>query len=487
MPRYLNVSLGGWRGKVNPSTLEKWDKRFLWHPFTPQSLWEKEPQLIIKSGKGVRLIDHRGKSYIDGVSSLWVNLLGHNNPALNKALINQVKKISHSTFLGLSHEPAIQLGRELIKVAPKGLKRVFYSDNGSGAVEIALKMAFQFWVEKGIKQRTEFLALRGSYHGDTLGAVSVGGIGQFHSKFKPLLFKAQFAMAPKCVGCPFNKKKVKHRTRLGETVSLVPKPGQPRPETGCRWECLSDVEKILKKRSSRISAGIIEPVVQGAGGMIVMPPGYLAGFKRLLNRYNVLLIADEVAVGFGRTGSLFACQQERVTPDILCLAKAITGGYSPLAATLTTNAIYKAFLGPRNAPRTFFHGHSYTAHPLGAAVALANLHQIKSINLLEITRRKAHLMKDELKALKHLPFVGSVRQAGLMAGVELVKNNARNQPFPPQLRMGARICKKLLSYGIWVRPLGDVIVLIPPPIITDRDLRTLVRSIGNVILHECKT
>ncbi len=453
--------------------LESWDKKFLWHPFTQQYLWEKDPTLIIQSGKGAYLKDVKGHEYLDGVSSLWVNLVGHRHPALTRAIKNQLDKISHSTFLGLSHQPAIELGRELIKVAPQGLRRVFYSDNGATAVEVALKMSFQYWIEREGQARPEFLAVKGSYHGDTLGSVSVGGIGSFHSKFKPLLFKTNFAMAPACVTCPFNRNKVSDRFRCGEKITGVPKPGDPRKETGCKWECLKDAGKILAKKKMKISAAIIEPVLQGAAGMIVMPAGYVAGLKRLCEKANVLFIADEVATGFGRTGTLFACEQEKVRPDFLCVAKALTGGYSPLAATLTTDRIYKAFWGPVREGRTFFHGHSYTAHPLGAAAGLANLKIIRNSKLIEKTRHKAHILRKELQEIRRLPGIRSVRQAGLMAGIELAADRQK----------ASKICKRLLSYGIWIRPLGNVLVVMPPPIISVSDLKRLVRSVGRA-LHE---
>ncbi len=452
---------------------DRWDKKFLWHPFTQQHAWEKEPALIVESGRGPVFRDIQGRRFIDGVSSLWVNLHGHRHPALDRAIRAQLAKIAHSTFLGLSHVPAIELARELTRVAPKGLARTFYSDNGATAVEAALKMAFQYWIEKGEPKRTEFLALKGSYHGDTLGAVSVGSIGAFHSKFKPLLFKAQFAMAPHCFRCPFNKKKVAHRFRVGETISHVPKPGETRAETGCRWECLGNVEKILKQRRGRIAAAIVEPVMQAAGGMIAMPPGYVAGVRRLITRSNVLMIADEVATGFCRTGSLFAVQQERVLPDFLCLAKALTGGYSPLAVTMTTERVFRAFRAPVEQGRTFFHGHSYTAHPLGCAVARANLRLIERSKLLEKTRRKAHLLKNELLSLCSFAPVLSVRQTGLMAGVELSAPS-----------VARAVCKRLLASGVWLRPLGSVVVIMPPPIISDGALKRLMRTLASAILHE---
>jgi adenosylmethionine-8-amino-7-oxononanoate aminotransferase len=456
---------------------DRWDKQTLWHPFTQQWDWEKNPAIVVESARGVYFKDLDGRRYLDGVSSLWVNIHGHRHPVLERAFRTQLKKMAHTTFLGLTHRPAVDLARELLGVAPRGLKRVFYSDNGATAVEVALKMAYQYWIEiSGAANRSEFLALGGSYHGDTLGAVSVGSIGAFHSKFKPLLFKARFAMAPKCMGCPFNRKKTAHRYRVGERVRLTPKPGNARAETGCRWECLGSVEKTLRENRGRLAAAIIEPVMQGAGGMIAMPPGYVAGFERLVRKYNVLLISDEVATGFGRTGTLFAGEQENLQPDFLCVAKGLTGGTTPLAATLTTDAVYQAFRAPADQMRTFFHGHSYTAHPLGCAVAVANLKLIRSSKLLEKTRRNAHILRDELALLAALPFVGSIRQAGLMAGVELAASFSRGA--------GARVCRRLLEKNLWLRPIGNVVVIMPPPVISERDLRRLVRALGAAIRDE---
>ncbi len=459
---------------------DRWDKKLLWHPFTQQWEWEKDRALVVASARGIYFKDPDGRRYLDGVSSLWVNIHGHRHPVLDRAFRNQLKKMAHTTFLGLTHAPAVELARELIRVAPPGLKRVFYSDNGATAVEVALKIAFQYWIETSpasASRRTEFLALDGSYHGDTLGAVSVGSIGAFHSKFKPLLFKARFAMAPKCMGCPYNRKKAVHRYRVGEKIKIIPKPGDARPETGCRWECLGSVEKILKKNGSRIAAAIIEPVMQGAGGMIAMPPGYAAGFARLIRRHKLLLIADEVATGFGRTGTMFAGEQESLRPDFLCVAKGLTGGYTPLAATLTTERVFQAFRAPSERMKTFFHGHSYTAHPLGCAVATASLRLIQSSKLLEKTRRNAHVLRDELARLSRLSSVDSVRQTGLMAGIELSS--------PPALRMGARVCRRLLKRGIWLRPIGNVVVLMPPLVISEQKLRRLVRALGAAIRDEC--
>lgn len=439
------------------------DTRYLWHPFTQQSEWERGNPLVIRSAKGSILTDTAGRRYVDGVSSLWVNAHGHRHPALDRAVRRQLGRMAHTTFLGLTHEPAARLGQALAEIAPRGLQRVFYSDNGATAVEVALKMAFQYWAHQG-KHRPEYLALEGSYHGDTLGAVSVGGISAFHKTFRPLLFKAHFAPAPHCYRCPFRQKPATPELRSGDDLPRVraPRAGDFRAETGCRWECLAGAEKILKSEGTRLAAAIVEPLVQGACGMRVMPRGYLKGFERLCRKYQVLLIADEVATGFGRTGRMFAVEQESVRPDFLCAAKALTGGYLPLAATLTTQKIYKAFWGAYEDFKTFFHGHSYTANPLACAVALENLAVFKREKTLERLAPKRRWMTAFLKEMADHPQVGHVRQAGFMAGIELVADKKSNQPFPLSARQGSRICQKALAHGVWLRPLGDVLVLLPP-------------------------
>ena len=457
------------------------DKNVLWHPFTQQWEWEKnihETPLVIARGNGNYIYDSSGRKYLDGVSSLWANLHGHNHPSINRALIRQIKKISHSTFLGLTHEPGIRLAQALVKIAPIGLTRVFYSDNGSTAVEVALKMAFQYHVQKpgNGNMRPEFLALRNSYHGDTIGAVSVGGIDLFHKKFKPLLFKTHFAMSPHCFRCPYNRDK-SERSVFYRYGGEKPKPGDFREATGCRWECLGEAEKILKAKSKRISAAILEPVVQGAGGILVMPPGYLWGFAALCRRYQVLLIADEVATGFGRTGKIFACGHEGVCPDLLCLAKGISGGYLPLAATLATEKIYKAFLGKYDEFKAFFHGHTYTANPLACAAGLASLKLLKRKIHEGLIEKSIEALKKCLSRLSGSSRVGHVRQAGLMAGIEIVKDRKKNLSFLPGERAGKRICMKLRSSGILLRPLGDVLVVLPPLSITPREIDFMGREI----------
>ncbi len=403
--------------------------------------WEQEEPLIIERGKGSYLIDTDGKKYLDGTSSIWVNLHGHRHPALNRAIKTQLDKIAHSTFLGLSNPPAIQLARELIRIMPKGLKRVFYSDNGSTAVEVALKMAVQYWQQRRPEAgpKNTFLHLKLAYHGDTIGAVSVGNIELFHGRFKSLLFPTLEADPPYCYRCPLN---------------------QTYPS--CQMACLDPIEQILKERHRDLAGFIIEPLVQAAAGMITAPPGYLKRIRELCTKYDVLLIADEVATGFGRTGKMFACQHEGVTPDLMAISKGLTGGYMPLAATVTTEEIYKGFLGKYEDFKTFFHGHSYTGNPLGCAVALANLEVFRKEKTLAKLQPKIKTMAQLLQPLRQLPHVGDIRQKGLMAAIELVKEKKTKKPYPLEARMGHKVTMEARKRGLLLRPIGNVLILLPP-------------------------
>ena len=387
------------------------------------------------------LIDTEGKKYLDGTSSIWVNLHGHRHPSLDRAIKSQLDKIAHSTFLGLSNPPAIQLARELIRIMPKSLKRVFYSDNGSTAVEVALKMAVQYWQQRHPEAgpKNTFLHLKLAYHGDTIGAVSVGNIELFHGRFKSLLFPTLEADPPYCYRCPLN---------------------QTYPS--CQMACLDPIEQILKKRHRDLAGFIIEPLVQAAAGMITAPPGYLTRIRELCTKYDVLLIADEVATGFGRTGKMFACQHEGVTPDLMAISKGLTGGYMPLAATVTTEEIYKGFLGKYEEFKTFFHGHSYTGNPLGCAVALANLDIFKKEKTLAKLQPKIKTMARLLKPFQQLPHVGDIRQQGLMAAIELVEDKKTKKPYPLAARMGHRVTMEARRRGLLLRPIGNVLILLPP-------------------------
>jgi adenosylmethionine-8-amino-7-oxononanoate aminotransferase len=431
----------------DPETLKKWDREHLWHPFTQMQGFQAEDPLIISRGEGIYLYDIQGNRFLDGVSSLWANLHGHRRRELDRALVAQLSQVAHSTLLGIAHPPAIVLARRLVDLAPAGRNKVFFSDNGSTAVEVALKVAFQFWRNRGQSRKQRFLKLDGAYHGDTLGAVSVGGIPIFHEIYRPLLFDTLEAPAPYCYRCP-------HRE-------------------DCREQCLARLEELVAAHHQELAAVILEPVMQGAGGMIPQPTGYLAKVREVTRRHQVLLIADEVAVGFGRTGKMFACEHEGVSPDLLCLAKGITGGYLPLAATLATDEVYQAFLGEYQEFKTFFHGHTYTGNPLAAVVGLASLDIFVHDRVLKGLPAKIEQLAGRLQKMAEHPQVGDIRQRGLMVGLELVADKGSREPFPPARRTGHRVILAARQLGAILRPLGDVIVLMPPLCITPAELDTL--------------
>jgi adenosylmethionine-8-amino-7-oxononanoate aminotransferase len=420
-----------------PVSLADDDRRYVWHPFTQQRGWEHEQPLIIEGAEGTDLIDAEGRRYIDGVSSLWCNVHGHRHPRIDAAVREQLDCVAHSTMLGLSHPPAIELARRLVELTPPGLSRVFYSDSGSTATEVAVKMAFQFWQQRGgdDRKRTRFIALRDAYHGDTIGSVSVGGIDLFHSMYRPLLF---------------------------DTIKTAPGDA-------------AKMERLLAVYGDEVAAVIVEPLVQGAAGMIVHPDGFLRDVRQLCDRYGVFLICDEVAVGFGRTGRMFACEHEGVAPDFLCLAKGITGGYLPLAATLTTDRVYAGFLGEHEEFRTFFHGHTYTGNPLACAAALATLDVFEEERTLERLQPKIALLERLLEPVEELPMVKEVRRRGFMCGIEL-------GGFQVEARMGHRVTLEARRRGAIVRPLGDVVVLMPPLAISEADLERLVAAVDHAEL-----
>ncbi|OGW96768.1 MAG: adenosylmethionine--8-amino-7-oxononanoate transaminase [Omnitrophica WOR_2 bacterium GWA2_45_18] len=430
-----------------------WDKKYLWHPFTQMRDWLAGDPLIIDRAQGCYLIDTEGRRYLDGVSSLWVNVHGHRQALIDRALKEQIDKLSHSTMLGLSNVPAIELAKKLIAVAPKGLSRVFYSDNGSSSVEVALKMAYQYWQNLGKTKKTRIAHLANAYHGDTLGSVSVGGIDLFHHVYRKLIFKTVTVPFPDCYRAPRGKKYPDYA-----------------------WEHVEKFERFLKKNHATVSALVVEPLVQGAAGMIVWPEGVLGKMAELCRRYDVLLIADEVATGFGRTGKMFACEHEGVRPDILCLAKGITGGYLPLAATLTTEKIFQGFLFDYKEQKTFFHGHTYTGNPLGCAAALANLEVFERERTLEDLAPKIHFLRERLPAFYQLTHVGDVRQKGLMVGIELVRDRASKEPYLWEERIGVRVCQDVRMRGVILRPLGNVIVLMPPLAISRAELEMLLEA-----------
>ncbi len=462
--RLRNDSGGSLRGaqatkQSHSAVLARKDKEFLWHPFTQMQDWLKDEPLVIEEAKGVYLKDTQGRWYLDGVSSLWVNVHGHRHPAINAAVKRQLNKLEHSTLLGLSNIPAIELAEKLVNIAPAELKKVFYSESGSTAVEIALKMAYQYWQHLGLP-KTKFIHLENSYHGDTIGAVSVGGIDLFHKIYKNLLFESFKADSPYCYRCP-----------KGKNYPL------------CAFECLDSLKEILEKHYETCAALIVEPLVQAAGGILVWPVGIYKEMERLCREYNILLIADEVAVGFGRTGAMFASEVEDVCPDILCLAKGITGGYLPLAATLTTQKIFDAFLSEYKEQKTFFHGHTYTGNPLSCAAALANLDIFKKEKTLERLQFKISLLKEELEKFKDLKSVGDIRQKGFIAGIELVKDKKTREPYPWEDGIGIKVCQKAREFAVLLRPLGNVIVIIPPLSINGKEFKNLLSAAIRAI-HE---
>jgi adenosylmethionine---8-amino-7-oxononanoate aminotransferase len=431
--------------------LKRTDKRYIWHPFTQMQDWLKEQPVIIEEGKGAWIKDTDGKWYIDGVSSLWVNVHGHRHPAIDNAISKQLKKIAHSTMLGLSNVPATILAEKLIKIAPKGLTKVFYSDSGSEGVEIALKIAFQYQQQSGNMKKTKFLTLVNAYHGDTIGSVSVGGIDLFHQIYKPMLFKSFKAPTPYCYRCPFKLDR-----------------------SACKMRCLKEVETILKKQHKELAAMIVEPLVQAAAGLLVYPKGYLSGIRKLCKKYNVLMVVDEVAMGFGRTGMMFACDHENIKPDIMVVAKGITGGYLPVAATLTTQKIFNAFLGENESLKTFYHGHTYTGNPLGCAAAIASIDLFKKERTIKKLQPRIKFLTEKLKMFKHLRYVGDIRQCGFLTAIELVKDRRTKKDFQMSEKIGIKVINEARKLGLIIRPLGNVIVIMPPLCISMVDLARML-------------
>jgi len=414
--------------------------------------YEKKEPVVIEKGEGVYLYDDKGNKYIDGVSSLWVNIHGHKVPEIDQAIKKQVDNISHSTLLGITNPPAAELAEELINICPDGLKKVFYSGDGASAVEVAIKMCFQYWKHKGRTEKKKFVYLENGYHGDTLGAVSVGGIDIFHSAFKDLLFETYRAPSYYCYRCPLNK--------------VFP---------SCNIACADELEKILSQHNGEICAVILEPYVQAAGGMIVAPEGYLRKVREACDNYEVLLILDEVATGFGRTGRMFACQHEDVSPDILVLGKGLTGGYLPLSATITNQKVYDAFLGDYEEFKTFFHGHSYAGNPISCAASLANIKVFENNKTLAKLDEKIEYFESELKEFSGLEHVGNVRNKGLMAGIELVSDKKSKKPYELSEKIGWKVTDKVMENEVLLRPLGNVIVLMFPIGIEMDDLNKLMK------------
>jgi len=429
--------------------LADWDLRHFWHAFTAMD--EYEP-LVIERAQGVWLFDTEGNRYLDGVSSLWCNLHGHRHPRIDAAIVEQLGRVAHSTSLGLANIPAVELARRLAELAPGDLEHVFYSSDGASAVETALKMAFQYWLQcpSPCPAKTKYIAYDHAYHGDTIGGTSLGGIERFQALFAPLLFDVIRLPAPDA-------------SRL---------PAEIDPQRGAD-HYLAELEEVLEKRHTEVAALVIEPLVQGAAGMILQPAGYLRGVRELTKKYNVLLIADEVVTGFGRTGRMFACDHEQVVPDLMCLGKGLSGGYLPLAATVATGEVFNAFLGDGSQSKTFQHGHTYGGNPLAAAAALASLDVLEQERVLEQMEPKIVQLAEILAGLQDHPHVAETRQIGLIGAVQLAADGQTGNPYPAELRAGAAVCREAIRRGVWLRPLGDVIVIVPPLSISSDELALL--------------
>ncbi len=436
------------------------DKTHIWHPFTQMQEWIENQPIIIEKGKGSYLIDIQGNKYLDGVSSLWTNVHGHNNPTINKAISAQLKKIAHSTFLGLSNVAAIEFTERLIEIVPNNLSRVFFSDNGSTSVEVALKIAYQYWQQHPVSQnktKKKFISFHNAYHGDTLGSVSVGGIDLFHGVYSSLLFDTIKVAYPYAL---------KEKLSQGESEQ----------------KSLNELEKILQAQSHNIAALIIEPLMQGASGMLNTTATYLQKVRQLTKTYNVLMIVDEVATGFGRTGAMFACDKANIQPDIMCMAKGISGGYLPLAATLTTEDIFNNFLGNYSENKTFFHGHTYTANQLACSAGLASLKLFEKNNILERLQEKIIILIAGLQEIGKLLPVAQIRQEGFMIGIEIYQDKENHIPFPSSQKIGYRICQEAIRCGVFLRPLGDTLILMPPLSISKKELKLLLEITKHSII-----
>jgi len=478
--------------------LARLDHQYLWHPFTQMRDWLRREPLVLQSGRGALLKDVYGHEYLDANSSIWTNLHGHNHPKINQAIFAQLKRIAHSSALGFANEPASLLAEKLVRSAnppwlhrgsqrpgskPDRLAKVFFSDDGSTAMEVALKLAYESARRAG-NRTPRFLSLDSAYHGDTVGAVSLGHIDLFHKAFKGLLFKTDKAFTPYCYRCPYNRSK--------------PQRADARDYRECQWECLNKLESRFatqKKKGNPYAAFVFEPLMQGAAGMIAQPQGWLTKATAIARAYGSRLVADEVMTGFGRTGSfgteaapgLFACHRENVQPDFLALAKGLTGGYLPMAATLTTQAVFDAFLGDYAEFKTFFHGHSFTGNQLGAVAGLSSMALLNESKTIRARARLELQLQHELQQLWAYPNVGDIRQVGLVAGIELVKDWRTRKTFDLRAQAGIKVCDAMAKMGVLTRPIGNVIALLPPYCTTSAQLSAMVQALGKAVAEVFRT
>ncbi|WP_121661999.1 adenosylmethionine--8-amino-7-oxononanoate transaminase [Metabacillus litoralis] len=444
---------------MNSSNLQKRDVNHIWHPCSQMKDYEEFPPIVIKKGDGIYLYDENGKQYMDVVSSWWVNLFGHSNQRISQALSQQAFELEHVIFANFTHEPAILLAEKLVKYTPKGLNKVFFADNGSSAIEVALKMSFQYHMQKNKPNKKRFLSLTDAYHGETLGALSVGGVGLYNEVFQPLLLNTVRAQGPDCYRCPFNQ-----------------------TPNHCDTPCISFVEEQLEKHAEEITAIIIEPLIQAAAGMKMYPHSYLKRLKKLCLQYDVHLIADEVAVGFGRTGTLFACEQAGITPDFMCLSKGLTGGYLPLSVVMTTDDVYEAFYDDYASMKAFLHSHSYTGNPLACRVALEVLNIFEEENIIKENQVKSIYMREKAsQEFSDLPYVGEYRQIGMVGAIELVRDKETKEPFPSKERVGYQIYRIALEKGLLLRPLGNVLYFMPPYVIEKEEIDKMIQVASDSI------
>lgn len=438
-------------GHMANSDFTERDLSMIWHPCTQMKDHETLPLIPIRKGSGIWLEDMDGNRYIDAISSWWVNLFGHSNPQINAAIKSQLDQLEHVMFAGFTHEPAVTLSEKLISITPYGLNRCFYADNGSASVEIALKMSYHYWRNKGQKKKTRFISLENSYHGETLGALSVGNVPLYKETYAPLLLDTLFAKSPDCFG----------------------------RESGVSWEehsrqCFAGMEKLLEQHADEVCAVIVEPLVQCAGNMRMYHPVYLSLLRKACDKYGVHLIADEIAVGFGRTGTLFACEQAGISPDFMCLSKGLTGGYMPFSVTMTTDEIYQAFYDDYENLTAFLHSHSFAGNPLGCSAALATLNIFDTQPVLENNRVLSEFMCDMTSDLADHPHVAEVRQTGMILAIEMIQDKKSRTPFPWQERRGLKIYQYALTQGVLLRPIGNVVYLMPPYVITPDEIAKVV-------------
>lgn len=424
--------------RYDHQNLAEKDKRYVWHPYTQMAEYNEKDPLIVVEGQGRKLKDARGRWYYDGTSSIWLNVHGHRTLEIDAAIVEQLGKVAHSTLLGQANEPSILLAEELVKISPEGLNKVFYSDSGSEAVEAAIKMALQYWANLEGKEtrRHRILSFEEGYHGDTLGAVAAAPVETFHWPFK--------AMLPSALRAPF------------------PNPYRSADPQGAVRASLEAVERLFDEHPGEVAAVIVEAMMQGVAGIVIAPEGFMRGLSELCRERGVLLIADEVATGFGRTGRMFACEHEGVRPDLMAVGKGLTGGYLPLAATLTTDEVYGAFLGSHAEMKTFFHGHSYTGNQLGCAAALGNLKRMRETELIEGLAEKERLIGSRAEAMREHPYVGDVRYRGMVLGIELVADKEKKTTYPWEAQVGWRVGNRAREKGLLVRPLGSVVICMPP-------------------------